>query len=134
MAVFLDSSALISLHIDNASGPVVKNALNSDTTWAACAITLAESVAAVSRLTDAQVLQRYLEDRIRHTWDFLHVVPVDQVLLDEAAALCGRQPVGLSTALHLCAASRLPGPVQFVTFDAAQIGVALSMGFTVVSG
>jgi predicted nucleic acid-binding protein len=134
MTVFLDSSALISLHIESASRAVVQDALNSDTTWAACAITLAESVAAISRLTDEPVLQRYLEDKIRHTWDYLHVVPMDQVLLDEAAALCTRQPVGLSTSLHLCAAARLPSSVQFVTFDAAQIPVALSMGFTVVSG
>jgi uncharacterized protein len=134
MTVFLDSSALISLHIESASRSVVQDALNSDTTWAACAITLAESVAAISRLTDEPVLQRYLEDKIRHTWDYLHVVPMDQVLLDDAAALCARQPVGVSTALHLSAAARLASPVQFVTFDAAQIPVALSMGFTVVSG
>jgi uncharacterized protein len=134
MTVFLDSSALLSLHIESASRSVVQDALNSDTTWAACAITLAESVAAISRLTDEPVLQRYLEDKIRHTWDYLHVVPLDQELLDEAAALCARQPVGVSTALHLCAAARLPSSVQFATFDAAQIPVALSMGFTVVSG
>ena len=134
MTVFLDSSALISLHIESASRNVVQDALNSDTTWAACAITLAESVAAISRLTDEPVLQRYLEDKIRHTWDYLHIVPMDQVLLDDAAALCARQPVGVSTALHLSAAARLTSPVQFVTFDAAQIPVALSMGFTVVSG
>lgn len=134
MTVFLDSSALITLHVESASRTVVQDALNTNTTWVACAITLAESVAAISRLTDEPVLQRYLEDKIRHTWDYLHVVPMDQVLLDDAAALCTRQPVGLSTALHLCAAARLPAPVQFVTFDAAQIPVALSMGFTVVSG
>jgi hypothetical protein len=71
---------------------------------------------------------------VRHTWDFLHVVPIDQSLLDEATMLCQEQPVGMSTAMHLAAAARLPQPIQFVTFDAAQIPVALSLGFEVVSG
>ncbi len=134
MTVFLDSSALLTLHIDSPARSVVMEALNSDTTWAACAHALGESISAAARLTDEAVLKRYLEDMVRHTWDFLHVVPVDQGLLDDATALSQQQPIGYSTALHLCAASRLPQPVQYVTFDAAQIPVAFSLGFTVVSG
>ena len=41
------------------------------------------------------------------------------------------QPVRLTDAIHLAAAERLPGPVRFVTFDPAQIGVALGLGFDV---
>lgn len=134
MTVLLDSSALLALHVDGPSRTVVLDALEGDTEWAACALALGESVAAASRLTDEPVLVRHLEDLVRHTWDFLHVVPIDQALLDDATAVCHAQPVGLSTALHLAAAARLPAPVRFVTFDAAQIPVALSMGFDVVSG
>jgi hypothetical protein len=39
----------------------------------------------------------------------------------------------MSDAIHLAAADRLPRPLSFVTFDASQIPVALSMGFDVVS-
>jgi hypothetical protein len=39
----------------------------------------------------------------------------------------------LADAIHLAAADRLPRPVRFVTFDAAQIPVAMSMGFDVTS-
>lgn len=134
MSVFLDASALLSLHIESTARRVVMEALDSDTTWVASAHALGESIAAASRLTDEPVLIRHLEDMLRHTWDFLHVVPLDQALLDEATALCQQQPVGFSTALHLCAASRLPAPVHYVTFDAVQIPVALSFGFDVVSG
>ncbi len=134
MSVFLDSSALLSLHIDNASRAVVLDALNSDTTWVSSAHALGEAVSATARLTDEPVLVRHLEDLIRHTWDFLHVVPLDQALLDNATALCQQQPVGFSTALHLSAAARLPGRTQFVTFDASQIPVAMSFGFEIVSG
>lgn len=134
MTIVLDASALLALHITGAQRDVVNEVLESDTEWAACAIALTEAIAASSRLTDEPVLIRYLEDLLRHTWDFLHVVPVDQSLLDEATALCHAQPVGVSTALHLAAATRLPAPVRFVTFDASQIPVALSLGFDVVSG
>lgn len=134
MTVYLDSSALVSLHIEGTGRSIVRDALDTDTTWAACSLALSESLASLSRLTDEPVLARYLEDQVRHTWDFLHVVPVDQPLLDDASALCAQQPVGISAALHLSAAARLPAPVRFVTFDAAQIPVALSLGFTVVSG
>ena len=77
---------------------------------------------------------RELEDMVRHTWDFLHVVPTDRSLLDEATTLATQQPIGVSSAMHLAAANRLPRPVRFVTFDPAQIPVALSLGFDVVSG
>ncbi|CAB4600048.1 unannotated protein [freshwater metagenome] len=134
MTVVLDASALLALHVDGPQRDIVTDALQSDTTWVACAIALSEAIAAASRLTDEEVLSRHLEDMVRHTWDFLHVVPVDQALLDEATSLCQSQPVGVSAALHLAAATRLPAPVHFVTFDASQIPVALSLGFEVVSG
>jgi len=133
MTVLLDATALLALHVEGAGRAVVADALESDTDWVACAVALTEAVAAASHLTDETVLARLLEDAVRHTWDFLHVVPLDQHLLDDAAALCTEQPVGVSTALHLAAARRLPAPVRFVTFDPAQIPVALSLGFEVVS-
>jgi hypothetical protein len=43
------------------------------------------------------------------------------------------QPLRLSDALHLAAADRLPRPVSFVTFDPAQIPVALALGFELIS-
>lgn len=133
MTVLLDATALLALHVEGAGRSVVIEALEADTSWVACAIALTEAVAAASRLTDEPVLARAVEDGVRHTWDFLHVVPIDQGLLDDAAALCTDQPVGVSAAMHLAAARRLPAPVRLVTFDAAQIPVALSLGLEVVS-
>ena len=60
-------------------------------------------------------------------------MPVDQQCLDRAANIAREQPVHMSDAIHLAAADRLPRPLSFVTFDASQIPVALSMGFDVVS-
>ena len=134
MTVVLDASALLALHVDTPPRGVVLGAMESDTRWCACAVALPEAVAAASRLTDEPVLASAIEDSVRRTWDFLHVVPADRDLLDEAAALVASQPLGVSAAMHLAAAARLPRPVRFVTFDPAQIPVALSLGFDVVSG
>ncbi|MEY4364727.1 MAG: hypothetical protein RLZZ305_71 [Actinomycetota bacterium] len=134
MTVVLDASALLALHVDTPSREVVLGAMDAETRWCACAVALPEAVAAASRLTDEPVLASAIEDSVRRTWDFLHVVPADRDLLDEAAALVANQPLGVSAAMHLAAAARLPRPVRFVTFDPAQIPVALSLGFDVVSG
>lgn len=134
MTLFLDSTALLALHIDGASRSIVVDAMNDDAAWVASALALPEAIAAATRLTEEETLRRIIEDGIRHTWDFLHVIPVDQALCDEAAHLCAQQPVGMSTALHLASATRLPSPVRLVTFDAAQIPVALSLGLEVHSG
>lgn len=134
MSVVLDSSALLALHVESSSRATVLQAMEGDTDWCACAVALPEAIAAAARLTDEPVLVREMEDMVRHTWDFLHVVPADRSLLDEATALATAQPIGVSCAMHLAAAARLPRPVRFVTFDSAQIPVALSLGFDVVSG
>ena len=134
MSIVLDASALLALHVESPSRHIVEQAMEDGREWCACAVALPESIAAATRMTDEPVLQREIEDMIRHTWDFLHVVPADRSLLDDAAELAVRQPIGVSAAMHLAAAARLPRPVRFVTFDPAQIPVALSLGFDVVSG
>ncbi len=48
-------------------------------------------------------------------------------------ALARSQPVRLSDAIHFAAAQRLPSPVRFVTFDPNHIGVAMGLGFDVLS-
>lgn len=133
MTVVLDTSALLAVAVDGAQRSVVLDALRADPVWCASAMALTEALPAIDRLTDEPVLRADLEDAVRLTWDRLHVVPVDQRCLDRAAALSRVQPVRLTDAIHLAAAERLPRPVRFVTFDPAQIGVALGLGFDVVS-
>ena len=136
MTVVLDTSALLALAVDGPQRRVVLDALQEAAgggVWAASAMALTEALPAIDRLTDEPILRLDLEDAIRHAWDHLHVVPVDQRCLDRAAALARSQPVRLSDAIHFAAAERLPGPIRFVTFDPAHIGTALGMGFDVVS-
>lgn len=133
MTVALDTSALLAVAVDGPQRPVVLGALEGDTVWSASALGLTEALPAIDRLTDEEVLRLDLEDAIRLTWDHVHVVPVDQRCLDRAAALARAQPLRLTSAIHLAAAERMPAPIRFVTFDPAQIGVALGLGLDVVS-
>jgi uncharacterized protein len=133
MTLALDTSALLALAVDGPQRQVVLNALGVDPVWCASAMALTEALPAIDRLTDEPALRDDLEDAIRLTWDHVHVVPVDQRCLDRAANLSRVQPVRLTDAIHLAAAERLSGPISFITFDPAQIGVALGLGFDVVS-
>jgi predicted nucleic acid-binding protein len=129
----LDTSALLAIAVDGPQRKVVLDALRADPVWCASAMALTEALPAIDRLTDEPVLRADLEDAIRLAWDHLHVVPIDQRCLDRAANLARIQPVRLTDAIHLAAAERLPAPVRFLTFDPVQIGVALGLGFDVVS-
>ena len=133
MTLYLDASAVVALHIDVAERQHVRTAMEADADWCTSALTLVESLALIDRVTEEPILRQDLEDQVRLTWDRLAIVPTDQACLDRAARLMRDQPLRLSDALHLAAADRLPRPVRFVTFDPAQILVALSMEFDVVS-
>ena len=133
MTIYLDASALVALHIDSPLKDTVSAVMATDSDWCTGALALVEALALVDRVTDEAVFREDLESFIRRTWDQLAVVPMDQPCLDRAARLMRDQPLRLSDALHLAAADRLPRPIHFVTFDAAQIPVALSLGYDVVS-
>jgi predicted nucleic acid-binding protein len=133
MTLALDTSSLLALVVDGPQRSIVVNAFQTDDVRCASALALTEALPAIDRLSDEPTMRADLEDAIRLTWDHLHIVPIDQRCLDRAASLARVQPVRLTDAIHFAAAERLPGPVRFVTFDPAQIGVALGLGFDVVS-
>lgn len=135
MTVFFDTSAVVALHVDSIVQPIARAALTVPPQEATCvsAVALTEALALIPKLTDEPELRADLEDALRLQWDRYAVVPLDQACLDRAAQLLRDQPLRLADALHIAAADRLPRPVTFVTFDPAQIPVALSLGFDVLS-
>lgn len=134
MTTFLDTSAIIAVHIESAQRRIALEALDEDAEPACVsAVALTEALALIPKLTDEPLHRADLEDALRLQWDRYAVVPVDQRCLDRAGQLLREQPLRLADALHLGAADRLPRPVRFVTFDPQQIPVALSLGFDVVS-
>ena len=133
MTVYLDTSAVLALHLDVASRATVVGALDDHDVNCTSALALTEALALVDKLTDDPLLRADIEDELRLQWDRYHVVPLDQRCLDRATALMREQPLRLADALHLAAADRLPRPLRYVTLDPAQIPVALSLGFDVAS-
>ena len=133
MTVYLDTSALVAVAVEGAARTVVIDALQADTDWCSSALSVGEAMALIARLTEEEILMSDLEDAVRLLWDRVAVVPVDQLCLDRAARIVREQPVKTADAIHLAAADRLPRPVTYVTFDPAQIPVALSMGMKIVS-
>lgn len=133
MTLYADASALVARHLDLPARPVALEVFDNDAVWCTSAVSLTEALALIDRLTDDRAVREALEDRVRLDWDRFHLVPVDQRCLDRAGVLAREQPLRLSDTIHLAAADRLPRPLTFVTFDPAQIPVALSLGFDVVS-
>jgi uncharacterized protein len=133
MIVYADTSALVARHLDLPARRVVLDAAAQADAWCTSAIALTEALALVDRLTDDADRRERLEDLIRLDWDRCYVVPVDQRCLDRAGVLARQQPVRLSDAIHLAAADRLPRPATFLTFDPAQIPVALALDLEVLS-
>jgi predicted nucleic acid-binding protein len=135
MTVFFDTSAVMAVHIESPLRRVAAGSVGDSRAEPICvsALALTESLAMIAKLTGDATVQADLEDALRLQWDRYAVVPVDQRCLDRAAHLLREQPLRLADALHLAAADRLPRPLRFVTFDPAQIPVALSLGFDVVS-
>lgn len=133
MTLALDTTALLARYLDGPFRPVVLAAMAADHDWCASALALSEALMLIDQIGDDPRRSDVLRRELRDDWERIHVVPVDQRCLDRAAELGRTQPLRTVDALHLAAADRLPRPVRFATFDPAQIPVAMSLGFDVVS-
>jgi uncharacterized protein len=133
MTLALDTTALLARYLDAPGRDVVARAMARDPDWCASALALTEALMVIDRLADDPAVADELRRLVRDDWERIAVVPVDQRCLERAAELGRDQPLGLSDALHLAAADRLPRPLTYVTFDPDQIPVALGLGFDVAS-
>lgn len=133
MTIALDSSGLLARYLSGAAGDAARTAMAGDSVWCASALALTEALMVVDQLDVDPTEREDLRRALRDDWERIHVVPLDGRCLDRAAELGRTQPLRTVDALHLAAADRLPRPLTYVTFDARQIPVALSMGYEVVS-
>ncbi len=133
MTLALDTTALLARYLDGPYRPVILEAMAADPDWCCSALALTEAMMLVDRLGDDPSRTDELRGAIRDDWERIHVVPVDQRCLDRAAELGRTQPLRSVDAIHLAAADRLPHPTTFATLDPAQIPVAMSLGFDVLS-
>ena len=133
MTLALDTTALLARYLDGPFRRVALDAMAADLDWCASALALSESLMVIDQIGDDPRRTDELRRAIRDDRERMHVVPLDQRCLDRAAELGRTQPLRTVDALHLAAADRLPKPVRYITFDPAQIPVAMSLGFEVVS-
>lgn len=134
MTVALDTTALLARFLDGPARDPVVAAMEADHDWCASALALTEALLVLDRLFDSPAAAADLRRLVRDDWERIAVVPVDRDCLERAAELGRLQPLRVADAIHLAAAARLPEPVTYCTLDAAQIPVALALGFSVVPG
>jgi predicted nucleic acid-binding protein len=133
VTISLDASGLLARYLSGAAGDAARTAMAADPVWCASALALPEALMVVDHLDVEPAGREELRRALRDDWERIHVVPVDGRCLDRAADLGRTQPLRTVDALHLAAADRLPRPLTYLTFDARQIPVALSLGYEVVS-
>jgi uncharacterized protein len=129
----VDSSALVKRYVDEPGRVLVVEAMDADDSWCASALCLTEAklvlyrMAATSRQADR--LWRALHD----DWDAFHVVPLDDQCLAAATDIGANYGIGVSHAIHLAAATRLPKPVRYLTLDDRQVPAAVALDLDVVA-
>ena len=131
--LFLDTSALLAIATDTAGRDAILTAFDCADVVAASGLALTEALPALDRLTDERYARVDLEDAVRLTWDYLHIVPLDARCPERAATLARERPLRLSDAIHFAAADRLPSNLTYATLDPNQIPTALDLGYEVLS-
>lgn len=131
--LMLDTSALLRRYVADRDRPLVVQTMAADDQWVASALARSEVMLALHQTATDPLSQRSAWAPVRDDWEAIWEIPVDGRCLSRATEIGARYGITLSTAIHLAAASRLPIPVRFLTFDRRQIPAAADLGFDVIS-
>ncbi len=129
----LDTSALLRRYVADRQRPLVTEAMADAEHWVASALARSEVMLALHATANDPLSQRSAWAAVRDDWEAMWEIPVDGRCLSRATEIGARYGITLTTAIHLAAATRLPGPVAFLTFDRRQIPGAADLGFEVIS-
>jgi predicted nucleic acid-binding protein len=125
--VYLDSSALVKLVVAEPESPALRRYLRDEPERASCVLARVEILRAV-RVHGSAVLTR-----ARRLLPRLHLVPIDEELLDAAAALDPRVLRSLD-AIHLAAAQLFGDELTaVVTYDRRMAAAAGLVDLTVAA-
>lgn len=132
MTLYVDSSALLRVYLDEPDAERFEALLTADPAWTTAGVTLVEVRRNLAqRLASSdrgEALRQFLAD-----WRRTAVVELDETTCGMAADLAEVTGVRSLDALHLAAAQRLGGAaLTFLTADARQAQAARSLGLTVV--
>ena len=129
MTLYLDTSALLKLYVEEAESPACEAFLTTDDDWVSGRHTLVEVRRNLARLLDgdahADALGQFLED-----WQRIRVMELDPELCATAADVAEETGARSLDALHLAAALRGGRPTM-VTYDARLAEAAHSRGLDV---
>ncbi len=133
MTLAIDTSALLRRYLRTPGHGLVTEAMSEHDIWCASALVRAETLQAMHQLAATPGQHDALWAALHSDWDRFHVVPVDDRCLARAVEIGATFRVRSVDAIHLAAASRLPGPVRYLTFDRRQIPAAAGLGFDVIA-
>jgi uncharacterized protein len=142
LSLYLDTSALVKLYVEEEGSDAVWRLVESDA-GATCRITWAEALAALARreresAPDAAEVWAVARRRLRHDWPALRIVEVTQPLVEQAGefaetfALRGYDAVQLAAGQALSRA--LTQAPVFVSFDRRLNRAARVLGLILPEG
>lgn len=132
MSLYLDSSALLKLYLDEPGSVSCERTMLADPRWITARHTYVEVRRSLA-LRLSQPAGERAKDRFSLDWARTAVIELDGTLCMQAAQLAEGTGVRSLDALHLAAARRADdGALEFLTYDRRQAGVARSLGWTVL--
>ena len=132
-SIVFDTSALIRRYLPDRDRSLVIDAMSTGGEWAASSLARTELQLALHLAAPTALAQRQTWQAVRDDWEAIWEIPVDHRCLSRASEIGARYGIGVTAAIHLAAADRLPRPIQFVTFERQQIPAAADLGFSLVS-
>jgi len=133
VTLYVDTSALVRRYLHDRHRPLVLDTMASSDTWCTSALARTEAQVALHRASVGARQQTALWRTLRDEWEAFWVVPLDDRCMARAVEVGATYGVRIVDAIHLAAASRLPAPIGYLTFDRQQIPAAAALGFEVVS-
>ncbi|MDP9362133.1 MAG: type II toxin-antitoxin system VapC family toxin [Acidobacteriota bacterium] len=143
MKLYLDTSALVKLYVDEEGSALVRSGVGGAEIVATSEIAYLETRSALARRRREKVFSpasyRQLVEEFEADWDRYLTVSTTMSLLRGAAALAERYPLRAYDALHLASARLLRGnteldAVTFATWDGALEHAASREGFALLRG
>jgi predicted nucleic acid-binding protein len=132
MSLYVDSSALLTVYLDEPQRAEALGLLDSDPNWASGWHTYVEVRRNLARSLRGSALVT-TRDRFDEHWERVQRIELDEIvcrLATEAAEITGLRTLD---ALHVGAAARAGGgSLAFLTYDRRQAEAARSLGWTVL--
>lgn len=126
MSLYLDTSALLKLYVDEADSDACEAFLGQDLDWASAAHTLVEVRRNLPRLLEADALADATE-QFAADWAQIEVIELDMQLCLAAAVVAEDTGARSLDALHI-AAALTSGPRTMVTYDVRLVRAAEFVG------